>query len=90
MLPSWRIQTSPTSPSGTGSPVSGSTIFISMPRIGLPAERSRPGSAPSPWSSGGRVVPAPHVSVIPYTWKKLQPNCSIDFTSTSSVMGEAP
>ena len=90
MIPPWRIQTSPTSPSGSVSPVSVSTIFISMPRMGLPADRSNLASASLPWSSGGRVVPAPVVSVIPYTWKYLQPNCSMDLTSTSSVIGEAP
>ncbi len=58
---------------------------------GRPAERSRLDRGPSgSWSSGMSDVMAPVVSVSPYTWAKSHPSACMDFTRTSSLMGEAP
>ena len=67
MLYGERVQTSPTSPSSTSLPLSGSTMRSSTPSCGLPARAQQP--APRPVRvvvlEAAATVMAPVVSVMP-------------------------
>ena len=70
-----RIQISPTSPTGTRSPVVGSNSPSSTHGSARPQDRRRPAfGPPGSCSSGCRVQTVPDVSVMPYAWLKPHPN----------------
>ena len=83
-----RVHTSPTVPTGTSRAVVVDDAQLD-PRIGLAAGPQQV-RAPDRVVVSSSCVTEPVVSVSPYTWRNSQPNRSRPFTSTSSVIGEAP